>query len=56
MVYDPKTFQLCHELTEEGKAAYQGLLEKAADDILLRHQHPLRWLWLQVKGWLQCDA
>ena len=52
MVYDPDTLELLHELTKEGEIAYAQLL----DEVDLRHQHPLRWLWLQVKGWLQCDA
>lgn len=44
MVYDPKTFELFHQLTEEGKVAYQQLLERAADEILFRHEHPVKWI------------
>ena len=38
-----------HELTEEGKKNYSDLLEKGADEILFKHQHPLKWVVLKVK-------
>ena len=33
-----------HGLTEEGKKNYSNLLEKVADEILFKHQHPLKWV------------
>ena len=44
MVYYTDTYVLCHELTEEGKELYQKLLEAAADEILFKHEHPVKWL------------
>lgn len=33
-----------HELTEEGKKNYNDFLEKVADEILFKHQHPFKWV------------
>lgn len=49
MVYETKTYKRLHELTPEGKAAYEAILEDAADEILFRHQHPFRWLARKIK-------
>ena len=48
MVID-KDLKPLHELTEEGKQAYSDFLEKKADEILFKHQHPFKWLFVQVK-------
>lgn len=40
MVYDKKTLQVYHKLTKQGEEAYRELLEKEADKILFKHQHP----------------
>ena len=37
MVYDTKTLMPCHELTLEGKEAWQDMLEEEADKILFKH-------------------
>jgi hypothetical protein len=43
MVYYNKTLIPCHKLTKEGALKYHLLLEKKADEILYRHQHPFKW-------------
>ena len=49
MVYDSKTFQNLHNLTEEGLENYRNMLENEADMILLRHEHPFAYWWRKVK-------
>lgn len=44
MVYNTKTFEILHELTEDGMIAYQKMLEEEADMILYNHQHPIKAL------------
>lgn len=44
MVYDEKTLQAMHPLTEEGQKAYSEMLERKADEILYRHKHPFKYL------------
>ena len=41
-----------HELTEEGKKNYNDFLEKAADEILFKHQHPFKWMLSKMKDML----
>lgn len=48
MVLDEKLRPL-HELTEDGKRKYIDLLEKTADEILFKHQHPLKWAIMKAK-------
>lgn len=57
MVYYAKTFELLHELTEEGEKAYQKMLEFAADELLFKHKHPIKY-WLQRirNKWLYGDS
>ena len=43
MVYDTKTLQVLHRLTEEGKEHYQEFLEKEADKILYKAAHPIKY-------------
>lgn len=43
MVYTSDKFEPCHGLTETGKAEYEKLLERAADEILFRHAHPIKY-------------
>jgi len=43
MAYDEETLEALHPLTEQGKQQYQQLLERKADEILFKHQHPLKW-------------
>lgn len=46
MVYETKTLELCHPLTEEGEQEYHRLLEEKADEILFRAKHPIKY-WTQ---------
>lgn len=48
MVYYSKTLETLHELTEQGKVEYQKMLDAAADDILFRAQHPIKWLFSRI--------
>lgn len=41
MVYISDTFELCHKLTPLGKERYEQLLEKEADKILWKAEHPV---------------
>ena len=38
-----------HGLTPEGEAEYRKMLEEKADEILFRHQHPVRWFLLKIR-------
>lgn len=49
MVYDSETFQNLHNLTEEGLENYRNMLEKEADRILFKHQHPFAYWWQKFK-------
>lgn len=49
MVYEEKSWRLCHELTEQGKAIWQQMLEAEADMILWKHKHPVK----AAVGWLK---
>ena len=49
MVYEEKSWRLCHELTEQGKEVWQQMLEAEADRILWKHQHPVK----AAVGWLK---
>ena len=46
MVYYTDTLEPCHELTEKGKEEYRRMLELAADEILFKSKHPVKY-WLQ---------
>ena len=48
MVYNSKTYQICHKLTKKGEVAYRKMLEKAADEILFKHQHPFKWFFQKI--------
>ena len=43
MAYDTDTYEALHPLTGVGQVRYQQLLEEAADEILFKHAHPIRW-------------
>jgi hypothetical protein len=49
MVYDSKTFQILHNLTEDGLDNYREMLEREADRILFKHQHPFKYYWQKLK-------
>ena len=48
MVIDKKLNPL-HPLTELGREHYQQMLERAADEIIFKHKHPLKWIFLKAK-------
>lgn len=43
MVYETESLRVCHELSRQGEEAYHAFLERRADEILFRAQHPLKW-------------
>ncbi len=49
MVYDAKTYVCLHKLTDKGKENYEAMLEAVADEILFRHEHPVRWMLEKIK-------
>jgi len=38
-----------HTLSEYGKDKYRDYLEKKADEILFKHEHPLKWIASKAK-------
>lgn len=42
MVYNTKTFEILHKLTDNGKIIYQQMLEEEADKILYKKEHPIK--------------
>ena len=53
MVFETKSWRLCHELTEEGRAVWQQMLEDEGTAILWRHEHPVRSAVQTTIEWLQ---
>lgn len=49
MAYDTKTLEVLHRLTSQGQEHYQKMLEEKADEILFKHEHPIKWIMLKVK-------
>ena len=43
MAYDTYTLEVLHGLTPEGEEHYHQMLEEKADEILFKHEHPLKW-------------
>lgn len=52
MVYNSKTFEIYHKLTEEGEIAYKDMLEKEADKILYKNEHPILYKIKQIGNFL----
>lgn len=50
MVFYKDSFVLCHDLTKKGESAYHEFLERKADEIMFRHEHPFRWFWGKIAG------
>lgn len=48
MVYNSKTFEIYHKLTEEGEEAYRQMLEKEADKILYKNEHPILYFFNKI--------
>lgn len=48
MVYDSKTYKPLHDLTKEGREIYERMLESAADEILERNEHPIRYYFRRI--------
>ena len=55
MVFEENTLRVLHPLTEEGKIRYQKYLEQKADEILFKNEHPLIYLYKQIKDWFKYD-
>lgn len=55
MVFEENTLKILHPLTEEGKIRYQKYLEQKADEILFKNEHPLIYLYKQIKDWFKHD-
>ena len=49
MVLDEELRPL-HKLTPKGEEDYRKMLEQKADEILFKHQHPLRWMIDRIFG------
>ena len=49
MVYRTNDLVLCHELTPLGKKHYREFLEREADYILWKNEHPWLNLWQKIK-------
>lgn len=43
MVYYTDTLIPCHRLTRSGEIEYRKMLEEKADEILFKHEHPVRY-------------
>ena len=44
-----KNLNPLHPLTGIGRERYQQMLERAADEIIFKHKHPLKWIVLKIK-------
>ena len=49
MAYDTHTLEVLHGLTPEGEENYHKMLEEKADEILFKHEHPLKWTIAKIK-------
>lgn len=43
MVYNTKTFEILHSLTENGEQHYREMLESKANECLFRSKHPFKY-------------
>ena len=48
MVYDSKTLKNLHDLTKSGEIQYQKMLEEKGNEIIFKHEHPLKWIMLKI--------
>ena len=46
MVYETKTHEPLHSLSDQGEQAYRLMLEMMADEILFKSKHPIKY-WFQ---------
>ena len=53
MAYDEKTLKPLHKLTERGKIEYELMLERKADEILYKHDHPVKAALEKIKDLLK---
>lgn len=44
MAYDTETLKALHPLTDEGKFAYEKMLQDKADEILFQDEHPFKYV------------
>jgi hypothetical protein len=52
MVYNTHTLEICHELSEKGKEAYEKMLKEKAEDIQFKQNHFLKWLCYKLYNFL----
>lgn len=43
MVYYADTLELCHPIDDKTRELYLEMLEREADRILFKHQHPFKY-------------
>ena len=55
MVLEENTLRILHPLTEEGERQYQKYLKQKAHEILFKNEHPLIYLYKQIKEWFKHD-
>lgn len=41
-----------HQLSRVGEERYQAFLEEKADELLFKHEHPLKWLLQKIREWI----
>ena len=52
MVFYKDSFVLCHDLTDEGEKNYRKILEDRTTEILFKHYHPWKYLWICFLEWI----
>lgn len=45
-------FRPLHHLSKVGEERYQAFLEMKADELLFKHEHPLKWLVQKIREWI----
>ena len=50
MAFYSDTLEVLHDLTPEGEEHYHKMLEQKADELLFKHQHPVKWLITKAKS------
>ena len=51
MAFDEELRPL-HKLSKSGEQAYRKMLEQKADEILFKHEHPIKWFIEKIKEFL----
>lgn len=55
MVYNSKTYELYHKLSKDAEDKYRKILEHAADEILFKNQHPIKWTINKIANLIKKD-